>query len=105
MEFPEGMRHYFNEKVCSFHYWFLFVRPRKEWEDYLTFARADGASAGYHLTLPPDEVIKTAILGDVPPVVNPASDIQSTQTSDTDQGQTPGSNKGQTTVQPNPLPS
>jgi hypothetical protein len=59
MEFPAGMHHYFDKKVCTFHYWLLYVNPRKGWEEYLEFARAEGAAAGYVVTLPPDVVMKT----------------------------------------------
>jgi hypothetical protein len=100
MEFPEGMHHYFDEKVCSFHHWLLYVRPRKGWEDYLIFAHADGAAAGYHVTLPPDEVIRAVIRGDVAPVIGPVGGKQATQTSDAGQGQPPGTSKDQTTAQP-----
>lgn len=100
MEFPEGMHHYFDEKVCSFHYWLLYVRPRKGWEDYLSFEQADGAAAGYHVTLPPEEVIRTAIRGDVAPVSGSIGGKQATQTSDGGQGQPPRSSRDQTTAQP-----
>lgn len=100
MEFPEGMRHYFDEKVCSFHQWFLYVRPRKGWENYLAFARADGATAGYHITLPPDEVIKAVIRGEVPPVAGPVVRVQATQTSDAGQGQPSSSSNDHATAQP-----
>jgi hypothetical protein len=60
MEFPAGMHHYFDKKVCTFHYWLAYVSPKRSWEDYLRLERAGSASAGYVLTLPPDEVIKAA---------------------------------------------
>ena len=102
MEFPEGMHHYFAEKVCTFHHWFLYVRPRRGWENYLTFAQAEGASAGYHLTLPPDEVMRAAIRGDAAPVIAPVGGNQATQTPDAGQGQPPSSSKDQATAQPPP---
>ena len=105
MEFPEGMHHYFDGKVCSFHQWLLYVRPRKGWEDYLTFAQADGAAAGYHVTLPPDEVIRAAIRGDVAPSIGSVAGKQDTQTSDAGQGQPPSSSKDQATAQPPPAQS
>jgi hypothetical protein len=102
MEFPEGMHHYFDEKVCSFHHWFLYVRPKKSWENYLRFAQAEGAAAGYHITLPPDEVIKAAIRGDVPPSISPAGAAQATQAASEGQGQLPGSSEDKTAPQPPP---
>lgn len=100
MEFPEGMHHYFDEKVCSFHHWVLYVRPRRGWEEYLTFVQAEGAAAGYHVTLPPDEVIRAVIRGEVTPVVGSAGGRQSAQTSDESQGHPPGVSEDQATVQP-----
>ena len=58
MEFPPGVHHYFQEKVCTFHFWLLYVKPKKGWEEYLKFTTADGASAGYVLTFPPEAVMK-----------------------------------------------
>ena len=58
MEFPPGIHHYFQQKVCTFHYWFLYVNPKKGWEEYLKFAKTDGGSAGYVLTFPPESVVK-----------------------------------------------
>jgi hypothetical protein len=96
MEFPEGMHHYFDEKVCSFHHWFLYVRPRMGWEKYL--ARA-GGGAGYHLTLPSDEVMKAIIRGDVPPAAGP---VGGTQAPDSGQDQQVNSSKEQATPQSTP---
>jgi hypothetical protein len=60
MEFPVGVHHYFSEKACTFHFWLLQVFPKRSWEEYLKFAKAEGASIGYVLTFPPDEVIRAA---------------------------------------------
>ena len=100
MEFPEGMHHYFDEKVCSFHHWFLYVRPRRGWENYLIFAKADGAAAGYHLTFPSDEVMEAAIRGESPPVVAPGVGTHSPEATSTNQGQSSGSGTGEATPQP-----
>ncbi len=70
MEFPAGTHHYFDQKFCTFHYWLRFVRPKKGWEEYHKFVKTDSTSAGYNLTLPPDEVIKSEI-GLVPPMSTP----------------------------------
>jgi hypothetical protein len=105
MEFPEGMHHYFDEKVCSFHHWFLYVRPRKGWENYLNFAKADGAAAGYHLTLPPDEVIAAAIRGESPPVVAPGVSEHPPEAASANQGQPHGSGTEEATPQPSPSQS
>jgi hypothetical protein len=102
MEFPEGMHHYFDEKVCSFHHWFLYVRPRQGWEKYLAFARAESAAAGYNVTLPPDEVVKAIIRGDVPPVQGPVGGAQSTQAISSGQEQQPALGNGQAPPQPTP---
>ncbi len=65
MEFPVGVHHYFDRKVCTFHYWFLYVKPKKGWEEYLKSARAESAAAGYLLTVPPEELVKAVIAGAV----------------------------------------
>lgn len=58
MEFPVGVHHYFDQKVCTLHYWTLYVKPKRRWQEYLKFVQADSVAAGYHLTLPSDEVVK-----------------------------------------------
>ncbi|HVP23928.1 MAG TPA: hypothetical protein VMS77_08465 [Conexivisphaerales archaeon] len=57
MEFPTGVHHYFSQKTCTFHYWTNYVRPRTSWKEFLDFAKAESAAAGYHLTLPPDAIV------------------------------------------------
>jgi hypothetical protein len=69
MEFPAGMHHYFDQKVCTFHYWLRYVKPKRGWEDYHEHAKAESATAGYVMTLPSDEVIKAGIAGVTPPAV------------------------------------
>ncbi len=59
MEFPEGMHHYFEEKLCTFHHWSVHIRPRKTWEEYHRFAELEAAGIGYHLTFPPEDVMRS----------------------------------------------
>ncbi len=58
-----GVHHYFEEKVCTFHFWLLYVRPKRSWEEFLKLERAHSESAGYILTFPSDELIKAVLAG------------------------------------------
>jgi hypothetical protein len=63
MEFPVGVHHYFEEKVCTFHFWLLYVRPKRSWEEYLKLERTHSESAGYVLTFPSEELVKAVLAG------------------------------------------
>lgn len=66
------MHHYFEEKVCTFHHWALYVRPRKGWEEYRKLVELERAAVGYHLTFPSDDVIQSVVVGSHTPQTPPS---------------------------------
>ena len=59
--FPENMKHYFAEKLCTFHYWMLEIGPAMSWEEYLKRCETEGRQTNMVVTLPSKEFIDATL--------------------------------------------